>query len=135
MHYAVIALVGIATHNSCMKRTDIADKYGLDAGYLDPVMVALRNKGVVIAKHGPKGGYLLHRSIDSISLYDVALAIEQQISVPRCKNGKMQQGCGKNGVQCVLHGLWQDFEDNMINYLKGVSIADIISKQQLPSDE
>jgi Rrf2 family protein len=63
----------------------LAAFYDLPAAYLNKQLQALARAGIVISTPGPRGGFQLARSPESISLLDVVVAIEGPDEAFRCE--------------------------------------------------
>ena len=66
----------------------IAEVNDLPSGYVVRVMQLLREAGLVTAQRGPRGGFLLARSIDRVNLLDVVNAVEAVPRIKKCPLGK-----------------------------------------------
>ena len=63
----------------------LAEFYGLPAAYLNKQLQALARAGIVSSTPGPRGGFQLARSLESITLLDVVVAIEGPDGAFRCE--------------------------------------------------
>jgi Rrf2 family protein len=71
----------------------LAAFYGLPAAYLNKQLQALARAGIVASTPGPRGGFTLARSPESITLLDVVVAIEGPDEAFRCEQ-LLKQGPG-----------------------------------------
>jgi Rrf2 family protein len=71
----------------------LAAFYGLPAAYLNKQLQALARAGIVSSTPGPRGGFTLARSPESITLLDVVVAIEGADEAFRCEQ-LLKQGPG-----------------------------------------
>ena len=76
--YGVRALFDIAYHNSGRptQARDIARRQQVPVRYLEQIFQELRRARLVEAKRGPRGGYFLGRSPESLTIGDVVRAVQ-----------------------------------------------------------
>ncbi|MCP2326940.1 Rrf2 family protein [Hamadaea flava] len=63
----------------------LAAFYGLPAAYLNKQLQALARAGIVTSTSGPRGGFQLARSPETITLLDIVVAIEGADAAFRCE--------------------------------------------------
>jgi Rrf2 family protein len=102
--YAIHALscIGAAAPRSCIVRS-IAKSTGLQKPYLSKIINQLVHHGLVTAKRGYRGGGMLARPPEVISLLEVVHAIEGDEPPSPCVFGLEQ--CPANGT-CPAHERW-----------------------------
>ncbi len=77
--YALAAVVSMAQQHGSgeyITAVSISEKLGISKIYLEQVFSLLKRGGLVISIKGAQGGYLLSRSPDKISAFDVLSAVE-----------------------------------------------------------
>jgi Rrf2 family transcriptional regulator, nitric oxide-sensitive transcriptional repressor len=77
----------------------IAAGTAVPVGYLSKVMQALGKAGVVAAQRGLRGGYVLARPLDELTLLDVVNAVDPLRRITRCPLGLADH----DGALCALH--------------------------------
>jgi FeS assembly SUF system regulator len=84
--YGLIALKHLATRRSdeTCSAADIAAVYGISAPLLAKVLQKLARKGLVTAKHGSAGGYMLARDPAQITALEVINAIDGPLFITSC---------------------------------------------------
>lgn len=87
--YSIIALSDIARGTggrACdgapVSLVEVAERHGLPLCYLEQLAVKWRKAGLVRGVRGPAGGYLLKRPAASISIADIATAMEEAVACP-----------------------------------------------------
>ncbi|MFM7447820.1 MAG: RrF2 family transcriptional regulator [Leptolyngbyaceae cyanobacterium] len=79
LEYALLALLELSDHQadaSPLKVCEIAAAQSIPHRYLDQILFALRRGGLVQAQRGVKGGYLLAKDPQQITLLQVMAAVE-----------------------------------------------------------
>lgn len=77
--YALLALIELADVQASGERLqvgEIASRQSIPERYLEQMMTALRRGGFVRSSRGPRGGYVLARSPESVTLADVLTCLE-----------------------------------------------------------
>ncbi|MEV6969538.1 Rrf2 family transcriptional regulator [Hamadaea sp. NPDC051192] len=75
----------------------LAAFYGLPAAYLNKQLQALARAGIVTSASGPRGGFQLARSPETITLLDIVVAIEGADAAFRCEQ-LLKQGPGADST-------------------------------------
>ncbi len=128
--YAVMALVDIAVYGQSapVKLESISERQGLDQGYLEQIFAKLKKGGLVAARKGPGGGYLLGRLMSEISISDIMFAVDENIKMTRCEKGS-DQGCLQDKARCVTHHLWEGLGDHIYGFFREISLEDVCKKR------
>jgi Rrf2 family protein len=79
-----MAMLACLGEGSTLSAAALADYHGISPSYLLKHMQALSAAGLVETIPGPKGGYRLARSPDSINLLNIVLAVEGSQPAFRC---------------------------------------------------
>ncbi|MDD7362779.1 MAG: Rrf2 family transcriptional regulator [Peptoniphilus sp.] len=85
--------------------------------------------GLTRSKRGAKGGYSLNRPAESISLYDIILAIDGPIELNNClhANDPYCNRFDRDGIErCKFHRSICKVQHGIIDELKGMTITDYI---------
>ena len=86
--YGLMALHYLATRfegDCATNAKTIAQACALPSELLAKTMQLLAKKGLVESKNGPKGGYVLAKEPDSITIAEVVRAIEGPIAITSCQ--------------------------------------------------
>src|SRR5205807_5142035 len=87
--YGVRVMVELARRSAdgehgCVSLSEIADGDGLPLAYLEHLVARLRKAGLVESRRGARGGYLLARAADEITMAEVVEALEGSIAPIEC---------------------------------------------------
>ena len=129
--YAVRALSYLAgqPQGHVVSRSDIEKSQGIPSFYLSKIMKDLVAGGLVKSHVGSKGGFLLAKTPNTISIKDVYECVERPLVLMEC----LQQGanyCTFCSV-CSQKSIWEEAQEILANYLRGVFISDIADRQGL----
>jgi Rrf2 family transcriptional regulator, iron-sulfur cluster assembly transcription factor len=133
--FAVTAMLDLALHskNGPVTLSNIADRQKISLSYLEQLFAKLRRGELVESVRGPGGGYNLARPIDQLSVADIIIAVEEPIDSRQCEGKENCLGeASANGAhrRCMTHDLWESLNDNVIQFLSGVKLAELVQKQQ-----
>ncbi|MCL4368959.1 MAG: Rrf2 family transcriptional regulator [Actinobacteria bacterium] len=126
--YGVRVMVDIALQKSAspVLLRDIARRQELSERYLEHVVTALRNAGLVKSIRGAKGGYLLGRDPGTISLYDIVEATIGPLDLVDCV--VEPQGCPRSG-HCATRDVWEELSFSLQNKLKEISLEELTERE------
>ena len=128
--YAVTAMLDVALQEHCgpVALAGISSRHGISLSYLEQLFAKLRKKGLVNSIRGPGGGYKLAKSRSEISMTMIINAVSESLDIRKCLG---KSGCGKNGVQCLTHALWEQLSDSISNFLDEITIDELINSNHV----
>lgn len=95
--------------------------------YFTKVACQIKNAGFIESIQGSTGGYRLARDSKQISLYDIIETMEGGIFINTCLDEK--RFCSRNAIKsCPVHETFNDIQNHIIEYLKGITIYDLNKK-------
>ena len=125
--YGLRTLMDIATHQpkGPVNLNDMAERQGISAKYLWQIVNLLKTAGFVRGTRGPKGGYVLIRDPNSITLLDVIQVLEGPVSLVECVDDPAFCDRTEN---CVAHTVWSDVSQAVRSALSGITLAEILRR-------
>jgi len=107
VEYALRAAVSLASkHDRPCTTHQIALSTGVPNAYLSKIMQNMARTGILRSQRGRKGGFVLVRSPDKITIWDVVEAVEPFKRITECPIGIASH----SGGLCPLH---QRLDDSM----------------------
>ena len=103
----------------------ISERQSISLSYLEQLFSRLRRQGLVSSVRGPGGGYKLAKHYADISVAEIISAVDEQIDATHCGG---QENCKDEG-RCMTHDLWMTLNTKILDYLAGVSLADMVESQ------
>jgi Rrf2 family iron-sulfur cluster assembly transcriptional regulator len=148
-----MAMVDLATRQTlgcecgpiCL--AEIAARQKLSLAYLEQLFGKLRRAGLVTSARGPNGGYRLARTSNAIAIADIVCAVDEPIRVTRCADGSPgcldgagrldgdspgdrpgdgPADCHEGPGRCQTHDLWEELGRQILLFLEGVTLADVV---------
>ena len=108
----------------------LAEFHGVPAPYLAKHLQALARGGLVVSVPGPRGGFLLARPTDEISLLDVVDAVEGQEPAFRCteirQRGPVTGHAGSYRTPCGIAAAFAGAELAWRAALAATSLASLV---------
>ena len=129
--YAVTAMLDLAFHSDAkpVTLTDIAARQTISLSYLEQLFSRLRRANMVKGIRGPGGGYTLADTADKINIADIIAAVDEPIDATKCGG---EANCQKEQA-CLTHDLWMGLSDQIRDYLKGITLAQLLEKHHVQS--
>ncbi|MBV2130018.1 Fe-S cluster assembly transcriptional regulator IscR [Arsukibacterium indicum] len=129
--YAVTAMLDVALHagQGPVPLADISERQGISLSYLEQLFARLRKQGLVSSVRGPGGGYQLGLAPEAISISAVIAAVDESVDATRCQG---KSDC-QSGAKCLTHTLWHDLSDRIEDFLTNISLAALVSQQDVQS--
>lgn len=104
----------------------ISERQDISLSYLEQLFSKLRRQGLVKSVRGPGGGYNLAKASTDISVSEIINAVDEQIDATQCGGN---ENCKDEG-RCMTHDLWTALNTKILEYLAGVSLADMVASQR-----
>ena len=125
--FAVTAMVDLAMRQTRGPVTlaAISERQHISLSYLEQLFGKLRRRKLVSSVRGPGGGYRLAQPMQSITVADIVIAVDEPLDATQC-GGK--ENCDDD-KRCMTHELWATLNKKMHEYLSSVSLADLVAQQ------
>jgi Rrf2 family transcriptional regulator, cysteine metabolism repressor len=126
--YGIRAVIEIARNykQRPTKRREIAANQNLDDSYLENILIDLKNKNIVFALRGAKGGFILKRAPEEITLHQIAESLQGDLSPTECLN--TPDVCERSDF-CVTRPIWQRVKKAQEDVLKSVTVRDLLEEE------
>lgn len=129
--YAVTAMLDLALNSDRgpISLADISKRQEISLSYLEQLFSKLRQNDLVSSVRGPGGGYRLSRSSAQIFVAQIIDAVNESIDATNCGG----EGNCQKGQVCLTHYLWTDLSEQIHEFLSGISLADLVKRQDVKS--
>ena len=126
--FAVTAMLDLALHAQAgpVALANISARQKISLSYLEQLFGKLRRNSLVESVRGPGGGYNLGRPLDQLTVADIIIAVEEPIDSRQCEG---RDNC-LGDRRCMTHDLWENLNTTVVNYLAGVTLAQLVLKQR-----
>ncbi len=126
--YAVRIVLELASREKNDQPVAIAEisaRQDIPVKYFRKLLIHLINAGLVRSYRGPRGGLLLGRPAEKITLYDVIRVTEGELNLNVCLISDNE--CGRRRT-CPVHDIWRTAQDAMLDVLDRVTFKTLGEK-------
>jgi len=126
--YGLRAVLDLALHTGQgpILRADIAERQNIPEAYLVQLLNLLRKAGLVHSIRGPKGGHVLVKNPDELTVQEVLAALEGPVNLMGKSEDRKTQGGGTD----VFKDVWEAVESAVNDVLLSVTFGDLCQKYQ-----
>jgi Rrf2 family transcriptional regulator, iron-sulfur cluster assembly transcription factor len=127
--FAVTAMIdlGLRSINGPVALAAISARQQISLSYLEQLFGKLRRAELVASTRGPGGGYSLGRDAGQITVADIIVAVDEPIDATGCAG---RENCmGEDNGKCMTHDLWTALNNQMIDFLSGVTLKKRVDEQ------
>ncbi|HEV3071212.1 MAG TPA: Rrf2 family transcriptional regulator [Solirubrobacteraceae bacterium] len=117
---------------------EIAERDGLPLAYLEHLVARLRKAGLIDSRRGARGGYMLARPAQNITMAEVVEALEGSIAPIECisvgANGELV--CARESDiahVCPTKLLWTRVRGSIVSTLTQTTLADLLGPTHPPA--
>jgi len=118
---ALHAMVLLAARDEVVSTGEIASTLRVSVAHLSKVLQRLARVGLVRSIRGPKGGFILGKASEEITLLDVYEAIEGPLVPSNC----LLNTPVCSGERCILGGLLETVNEQVREYLAGTRLSEL----------
>ncbi len=101
----------------------IANRQDVSVKYLEQLIIPLKKSGLIKSVRGPKGGHMLSRPPNEITVGEIVKVLEGGIDLTGC----IQEAgsCERSGY-CMVRKVWQEASKAIYDILHSKYLTDII---------
>ncbi len=132
--YATKALLilGVSDQERGVSASEIAKSAQIPEPFLNQILLTLKNGGILRSRRGSRGGYVLNRPADQISIGDVARMMDGPLAPIPCASVSAYEPCQScpEPEACRLRILMREVRDAVSDILDNTSLKDLIGKSK-----
>jgi len=106
---------------------ELAERQQVPYAFARSVQRDLVSAGFVTTIRGAKGGAVLGKGADEVTLYDVVHAIQGEPTVAVCASHP--EWCAMSGT-CTVHGVWCEADEMLGEFLKSKTLAGLSVRER-----
>ena len=124
--YALRMLIDLARHREeeYISLKDIAERQNISKKYLEQIVPMLNKSGLLRTIRGNKGGYMMAKRPDEITVADVLVATEGSLAPVSCLDFEPNE-CPMSDSCSTLY-IWEGLYKTISDYLRSITIQDIV---------
>jgi Rrf2 family transcriptional regulator, iron-sulfur cluster assembly transcription factor len=125
--YGVRLLLDMASHyqQGPVHLAEIAARQGISVKYLEQIIIPLKKTGYIKSLRGPKGGHLLARPPEDITIGEIVALLEEGTGLADCS--QRPESCNRSGI-CLTRDVWLEAAKAMFDKLNAITLADLLKK-------
>lgn len=104
---------------------DISRKQKMSVTYLEQILHRLKKAGLIESVRGAKGGYLLAKKENKITVREIIDVLDGPLSFAYCDTPELREKSCTGPETCVSRILWKRLEDNLSRMLSEITLADL----------
>jgi len=138
--YGVRVMVELArsAREAPVPLAEIAAADGLPLAYLEHLVARLRKAGLVDSRRGSRGGYMLARDAEQITMAEVVEALEGSIAPIECISQAPDGSivCSRESDPahaCPTKLLWTRVRHSIVKTLRETTLADLLAASGVPA--
>ncbi len=105
---------------------ELAERQGVPYAFARGIQRELVAAGLAIARRGARGGIILARPADDITLQDITVAMQGDVSCSVCSRDP--KWCDRMS-DCEVHQVWREVDSMVGSYLSTKSLAGLLEKE------
>ena len=109
---------------------DLAREENIPKKFLEAILLALKNNGILHSKKGKGGGYYLGRHPSKITFGQAIRVMEGPLAPVPCVSETAYASCSEcgNELTCGIRLVMKDVRDSIASILDGTSLEDVLEK-------
>ena len=108
---------------------EIAKRQNISAKYLEQLIIPLKKANYIKSIRGPKGGHMLTKSPEEITIGEIVETLEGDIGLLQCVSSP--DTCDR-AKDCPSRGIWEKATTAMYNELNSVTLSDMVLGRKRP---
>ncbi|MBO6116217.1 MAG: Rrf2 family transcriptional regulator [Ruminococcus sp.] len=126
--YALRMLIDLASNSEdgFISLKDIAERQGISKKYLEQIVPMLNKSGILRTNRGNKGGYMLAKAPNELTVGDVLRSTEGNLAPVACLEYE-PNNCPRKD-ECATLYIWEGLYKVVNDYLNNITIQDIIDR-------
>lgn len=102
---------------------DIARRQDISVKYLEQLIIPLKKANYIKSVRGPKGGHMLAKSPEEITVGEIVNLLEGGINLTDCI--EKPDICNRSS-HCLTRGIWQEATKAMYDKLNSITLSEMI---------
>jgi len=131
--YGVRAVLEIAKNFDVRPTTrkEISKNQKIPESFLENILIELKRAGLVMSIRGARGGFLLNRTPNAISMLDIVLVLQSSIVPVDCI---LNPSKCPNVNRCMTRPIWKKMHETQEKILQSYTVKSLIENQNTERD-
>ncbi len=130
--YGIMAALDLALQNGAtpVQAKSISTRQGIPLRFLEQVLHAMKQAGLVDSLRGAQGGYLLRKTPDAVSMAEIVEALEGLFSPAVSREPVSRRGQGRIRSDSLLGLVWDRVRQAELGVLSAVTLQELAERHQ-----
>lgn len=130
--YGLRAVLDIAVRSGdeAVALSCIAERQSISISYLEQLIAKLKKAGIVNSTRGAKGGYVLAKPPEEISVGEVLRALEGNLDPVDCAEVKGEDSACQASDICVTKYVWKRISDSINNAVDTLMLSELVEESR-----
>jgi Rrf2 family protein len=130
--YGIMAIVDLAIQNGNVpvQSKAIARRQGIPVRFLEQVLHAMKQAGLIESHRGAQGGYILGKLPSAISLAEIIEALDGSLTMPKQPKVVPRRSSEPTPFNDVLHDIWTQVRQAELDVLSAITLQDLVDRHQ-----
>lgn len=115
-------------HHGPVNLMQIAQRQGISVKYLEQIIIPLKKANYVKSVRGPKGGHVLAKPPEEITVGGIVAVLEDGPSLAECSYD--DTSCERADF-CPTRHIWREAAEAMFAKLESVTLADLLERSKV----
>jgi Rrf2 family protein len=122
----------LASHNGNLpvQSKAIARRQAIPVRFLEQVLHAMKQAGLVESVRGAQGGYVLAKVPSELSLAEIVEALDGPLTVPKQPKASPRRVSGSTPFNLLLGDIWAQVRQAELDVLTAVTLKDLVDRHQ-----
>jgi Rrf2 family protein len=131
--YGVRLVLDLALHadEGPVRLGSVAQRQGIGIKYLEQIIISLKKAHYITSARGPKGGHMLTRPPEEITVGEIVGLLEGGLKLTRCT--QYPEECVRSG-QCVTRILWMEATEAIRERLYAITFRELMNRSPAGDD-
>ena len=127
--YGTRLMLDLAQHydGGPVQISDIAKRQDISVKYLEQLIIPLKKVSFIKSFRGPKGGHMLTKSPDEITVGEIVKVLEGGIDLASCI--EKPEECNRSS-DCLTRGVWEEATKAMFDKLNSITLSKMIENDR-----
>lgn len=130
--YGIMASIDLAIQNGRIpvQSKAIARRQTIPVRFLEQVLHAMKQAGLVDSVRGAQGGYVLAKAPSEISLAEIVEALDGPLTMPKQSPLSHRRGSGGTPFDLLLSDIWAQVRQAELGVLSAVTLKDLVDRHR-----
>ena len=130
--YGIMASIDMAIQNGHVpvQSKAIARRQDIPVRFLEQVLHAMKQAGLVDSVRGAQGGYVLAKVPSDISLAEIVEALDGPLTMPKQPKLSHRRGSVRTPFDSLLSDIWTRVRQAELGVLSAVTLKDLVDRHQ-----